>query len=323
MKIALVGPSPDAVGGVSASVQNLRRALDSRKDVQVIYFTWREIWKAPFFRPDVIHFNFSKPWKRFFGAALGRLVGASVVHTIHGSGFRIESSFNRAALSLSHGVVVLNEKVHARFKGELRYKKAIARFSSVFAEGVLPVNQASINGIRSQFEWDGSVRYLLVYAHSDSVKNGSETYGFRFISQCLSRLNEMGLGVVFLDVNRSYNQEEINPRKLKNVIYIDRPVDFKAICCIVDLYVRPTSTDGDSVAVIEALDVGLPVVASDVVPRPDGVLTYRFLDEDDFLLNVKRVIGADGLKAEARGLRASSISSVDEYLLFLRSIVEL
>lgn len=323
MKIALVGPSVDAVGGVAASVQNLRRALASRDDVQVIYLTWSQIWKAPFLRPDVIHLNFSRPWKRFFGAALGRFAGATVVHTIHGSGFRFESSCNRAALSLSHGLVVLNDKVHARFKEELGFQKAIACLSSVFVEGISPVNQDSINGLRAQFEWDCSVKYLLVYAHSDSVKNGSETYGFRFISRCLSRLNEMGLGVVFLDVNRSYDPKEINPNKLNNVIYINRPVDFKAICCIVDLYVRPTSTDGDSVAVIEALDVGLPVVASDVVPRREGVLTYRFLDEEDFLLKIKRALVMNGLKAEAITLSPSRVSSVNEYILFLNDVVKL
>ena len=40
----------------------------------------------------------------------------------------------------------------------------------------------------------------------------------------------------------------------------------------VDVYIRPTSTDGDSVAVREVLDQGTKVVASDVCWRPDGVI---------------------------------------------------
>ncbi len=39
-------------------------------------------------------------------------------------------------------------------------------------------------------------------------------------------------------------------------------------------FVRPSREDGDSVAVREALCFGLPVLASDVVARPPGVVTY-------------------------------------------------
>lgn len=42
-----------------------------------------------------------------------------------------------------------------------------------------------------------------------------------------------------------------------------------------DAFVRPSREDGDSVAIREALALGLPVLASDVVARPDGVATYR------------------------------------------------
>lgn len=39
-------------------------------------------------------------------------------------------------------------------------------------------------------------------------------------------------------------------------------------------FVRPSSEDGDSVAIREALALGLPVLASDVVARPPGVRVY-------------------------------------------------
>ena len=40
------------------------------------------------------------------------------------------------------------------------------------------------------------------------------------------------------------------------------------------LFVRPTTTDGDSNSIREALNYGLPVIASDCVERPPGVITY-------------------------------------------------
>lgn len=42
-----------------------------------------------------------------------------------------------------------------------------------------------------------------------------------------------------------------------------------------DAFVRPSREDGDSVAIREALALGLPVLASDVVARPEGVAIYR------------------------------------------------
>ena len=50
-----------------------------------------------------------------------------------------------------------------------------------------------------------------------------------------------------------------------------------------DIYIRPTSTDGDSVAVREVLDEGATVIASDVCERPDGVITYKFGNDDDLV----------------------------------------
>ena len=45
-----------------------------------------------------------------------------------------------------------------------------------------------------------------------------------------------------------------------------------------DVFVRPTITDGDSVSVRECLHLGVPVVASDAVPRPEGAVLFRNRD---------------------------------------------
>ena len=50
----------------------------------------------------------------------------------------------------------------------------------------------------------------------------------------------------------------------------------------VDIYVRPTSTDGDSVAVREVIDEGTIVIASDVCVRPEGVIVYKYGDDESF-----------------------------------------
>jgi GalNAc-alpha-(1->4)-GalNAc-alpha-(1->3)-diNAcBac-PP-undecaprenol alpha-1,4-N-acetyl-D-galactosaminyltransferase len=47
-----------------------------------------------------------------------------------------------------------------------------------------------------------------------------------------------------------------------------------------DVFIRATSTDGASVSVLEALGLGCPVAATNVVPRPDGVRLFEHGDLD-------------------------------------------
>ena len=69
-----------------------------------------------------------------------------------------------------------------------------------------------------------------------------------------------------------------------------------------DLYIRPTLTDGDSIAVREALNLGTVVIASDVVSRPDSCLTFKsedILDLSDKILysiNHLKQLKEDGAK---------------------------
>lgn len=56
------------------------------------------------------------------------------------------------------------------------------------------------------------------------------------------------------------------------------------------LFIRPTLADGDSVSIREALDLGVPVVASDVVDRPERVSVYRTPDPMDFVRAVSAVL---------------------------------
>ena len=97
---------------------------------------------------------------------------------------------------------------------------------------------------------------IVFYARSFMYNEGVDVYGF---DDALK---------LYADIVNNYN-ENIG---MINVLWKN-----------VDVYIRPTSTDGDSVAVREVLAQGTKVVASDVCLRPDGVLTYKFADSKDFM----------------------------------------
>jgi glycosyltransferase involved in cell wall biosynthesis len=58
----------------------------------------------------------------------------------------------------------------------------------------------------------------------------------------------------------------------------------------VDLFLRPTRTDGDSISVREALYFKVPVVASNVCARPSGVYCFNLHDNEHAISVTKKVL---------------------------------
>lgn len=59
-----------------------------------------------------------------------------------------------------------------------------------------------------------------------------------------------------------------------------------------NLFVRPTSADGDSISVREALALGVPVVASDAAARPPGTRLFRAGDSRALATALLAAVGA-------------------------------
>ncbi|PYS32840.1 MAG: glycosyl transferase, partial [Acidobacteria bacterium] len=60
------------------------------------------------------------------------------------------------------------------------------------------------------------------------------------------------------------------------------------------VFSRPTLRDGDSISVREAAALGVPVVASNVGTRPEGVLLFEPGDVAGFVEQVNRAVGHRG-----------------------------
>lgn len=72
-----------------------------------------------------------------------------------------------------------------------------------------------------------------------------------------------------------------------------------------DLMLRPTLWDGDSNAVREALSLGLPVVASDCVPRPKATVTFQTGDSSAMVSAVRQTV--EGLAEARAAVEAASV----------------
>lgn len=74
------------------------------------------------------------------------------------------------------------------------------------------------------------------------------------------------------------------------LIRLDAEEPFHTCLPVVQVFLRPTFADGFSISVAEALDLGIPVVASDAVPRPEGVILFKVGDPADMALAIKKAL---------------------------------
>ncbi|OEU82145.1 MAG: hypothetical protein BA873_01980 [Desulfobulbaceae bacterium C00003063] len=71
-----------------------------------------------------------------------------------------------------------------------------------------------------------------------------------------------------------------------NFLFHTRHCQLYPIIMRSDVFVRPSTTDGDAVSVREALHFKTPTVASDVAPRPERTILFRNRDVDDLTSKV-------------------------------------
>ena len=76
-------------------------------------------------------------------------------------------------------------------------------------------------------------------------------------------------GFVISDPSGNYGRR--HPSVSNNILIINTPHPFYKVLDYVDCFIRYTSTDGDSLSIHEALEQGIPVIATDVVSRPNNV----------------------------------------------------
>ncbi len=279
-------------------------------------YTWYKLVELALWQPDIIHYNFSRSYKRGISTVLGRLMRSAVVHTIHGDQFDVTKFGNRIALRFSSGVIVLNDSAFSSILSadiSIRVEKISPMFSEsqcVRSPSVkLPMKIAQLIPLNR--------KCMLVYARSRGAIRGQEIYGFEFIAGLLPSISNLGFHVLYLDPSNAYNSLALDPQGVGNTLHIVEDLDFRALLEYVSVYVRPTASDGNSIAILEALDAGLPVLCSDVVDRPSGTITYKYGCRSDFISQLKMAANQkDSIK------RPPQLDSISKYIEFLERAID-
>ena len=316
--VLLVGPIPPPLGGVSVHLKRLKNMLNKKGYKTAVFYTSRQN-KSIFFNSirlfhllrannyDVVHIH------GYFRAYIliilltKTLKKYRIFYTAHNPRlFDKKYKINRVILrrfieKLDCLVVVAN---HILENFEENKVKISCRL--MVQNAFLPPPLEEEKGILQSYLPE---THKFIYSHKPLIIANAwqinfyqnvDLYGLDLCIELTSRLKKEfpKIGFLFALANQSNYPEYIEliknriiKLKLSENFYIMKgqkelwPLFKKA-----DLCIRPTVTDGDAISVREALYFKCPVIASDVIRRPEGTITFENRNIDKLYLNVRKIL---------------------------------
>ena len=322
-KIAILGPYPPPLGGVSVHIKRVIKKLQHQNNTVYHFETTVEyryrwfifyvpkliIWLL-FYRPDVV-----------------------MCHTMYLSNSRLEllllvklNYFLRYQLMLiEHNCRHVYNRNYI-FKKSLQY--VLQQTNTIILIGDVTHKSYADNNIKLPINWSIEGAFLppdetresaiiktyplsltafikkhmpiiLVNASQLVLLDNKDLYG---IDQCillLATLKEkhanVGLIIVLAQIGDANYfatiQQKIKKNNLENNIYIlHGQKELWPLLKECDVFVRPTLSDSFGISVQEALHFGKPVVASNVCARPKNTVLFDTDNKQDFIKKVEEVL---------------------------------
>lgn len=321
-RVVIVGSFPPPYGGNSVHVRRLSALLSEIYDVRVIDVNGSPVdtdppsvircgtllplnlAKACFYlrtrEPQIAHFHVSA-MKNFVIAgnllirALPRsckrmitIHSGSFVSTFHSGGW-LKAQMSTSLLRGFDCIIVVNDK-----QRELLVEiGCVPERVFVLPAFLPPLAVASPVVVELIKRIAGAGKQLLV-----SSGYGQEHYGYHHIADALELLGDHRHDMhLVLCVYNTYNERylETVERALRRVVDLTvcrdlSAEEFSYVLSKCDIYIRATDRDGDAVAIREAGYFGKQVVASDIVPRPEGTILFRLGDATDLANGIGRAL---------------------------------
>lgn len=299
-KIILIGPLPPPAGGVSVHILRLSEKINSTADFECAVFDIGRlkfynkklelinVFKAIayFISASIIHFHISH-LKKYFIAMLAKMFRKKIIYTRHN--IREENSVASARLhEISDAAILVYE---SSVKNNDPKTKIIPAF--IPGSKIIPLDDQ----IKKQLANYSSL-VVAISTHPKNVKmtiDDSDLYGFDLLLDSFPGFYQSGQALVLVDVNGS--MKAAYSKKVEKligegfpVIYLTSDIDFNALLPLVSIYVRPTRSDGDSLAIREALGAGVKVLASDCVTRPEGTALFKVNDPVSLTNEMKKLM---------------------------------
>jgi len=332
-KILLIGPLPDPKGGVSIHIKRLGNLISPFLDVKYIdessikkneYFNLRSlnifIYISLILWADIVHIHSGPKILRILHLFVSKILFKKVIITFHSTPKDKNLNFLKQILNRSDKVVWVNKE-----SSKLVELKTIYTIKEAFVpqkmeeEPALPIN------IQNWLMDKKANGYFIISANAwqlDFYKS-VDLYG---LDMCIALTNQIKKNtnkkVAFLfTVSKfsneftKYEQQIVNLNLDADFILSNQNISFVKVIEQSDLVLRPTITDGDALTIREALFLGVPVIASDVVVRPANTILFQNRNQNDLFLKVISTL--DHLDDVKKSLKNSVIN---DYLQFYKEL---
>ncbi|MED0679314.1 glycosyltransferase family 4 protein [Aneurinibacillus thermoaerophilus] len=322
--IAEIGVYPPPAGGISVHVERLCDTLEQKQIPFIIYdgngengekkravvpipeiekWAWKYLWKK---NEDIIHNHFLR-WQIRFTLSLLKLKGKKIVHTVHS----LRNDGTQLGLAqkvmvfltglLSDHFVAVSEEVKEKLL-ELRIPE---RKISVIPAFIPPTTdlESDIKKI-PDYVLKTFTKYPQVIVANGGVGNlynGEELYGLDLCIDMFTKLARENKKLAFVYCITHIGEQALLEQYTERIaahgleerfLLVQEKIPFYPLIQKATLFVRPTASDGDAISLREAIYLGTPAIASDVVKRPNGVITFVNRDADDFTKTCREVLYA-------------------------------
>ena len=290
--IIATGLQQRATGGVTMHVHRLLKRLI---EPSAPYYSICDYKKAGFpvqvmkiRAADVMHIHVTNAFLKLFYVIVGKICNTRSIITVHGKygayGF-VKNRIHYIALKLCDVPVLINKESYEAVKSFNSRAVFIPAFiPPIDEEEILApdIEQEVLN-----FKPNGKPLMVTNASRRAFTDDKKEIYGIEFLVKYFSDHSEYSL--IVLDPHSDY-QRLFEGKLPKNVKIITGQHSFYGIVKIADVVIRNTPTDGDSFSVKEALWLHKPILATDAVSRPKGVLLFKYNNDESLSKAIKEAI---------------------------------
>ena len=253
----------------------------------VVRFLWIPFYVFFHKKYDIIHCHVSGTYRKIFISLIKPFCfkGAKLIYTLHGDVKPLLNKKAIIAMSKADRLICVQKGDSAILPEVLKKKSVdIPAFivPMMVTEELVPTY--ILNFVKNK-------RFPLILFYGSVVINNqfNDLYGINDTVDMFEFLKckQVNIQVLMLITYRNNDENKLFIAKVKerikgesNILLIENEkLPMLPLFKYADLYVRPTKTDGDSLAIREALYMRCPVVASDKAVRPVGTIVYSSKEE--------------------------------------------
>ena len=326
-KIVLIGAYPPPVGGVSIHIQRLIGLLSNHADFDVVDESSIRKERWPFNlrsfnllkylkivkRADVVHVHSGLFIRRLFHVIVCRfLLRKFVVVTVHHDpAVERFSGVTKWLLSKCNHAILVNREGYDMMKTNsgCQYHMMPAFLPPIIdREPDLPETVKNWTAVK---KGNGAV-ICVSNAWRLVLHDNEDLYGLDLCMEAfrLLKLKGRNYKLVFVVASNPNQVELMNSYKKyihdngleEDILIWESPLSFIRLILDSDIVLRTTNTDGDALSIREAIHFRKPVIASDVVKRPDGVRLFQNRNVESLVENILNcpVEKANGKKKETK-----------------------